>query len=86
MKGSQGMVQLDTQDPPVAEDDHARRALREHLAAAGRRSGEVRRAKRAQRDAARSIDELVDQLVARAPALSDGQRARLETLLAPAAH
>lgn len=72
------MVQLDT---PMA-DEHAQRILQQHFADLGRRSGEARRAKRTRRD----IDTLIDKLVAQAPALSDGQRARIQTLLAPTSH
>lgn len=66
--------------PPDERTELARRAFYQDL---GRRSGEARRARRAQQTTVRTLDEVVDQLIANAPAITDEQRAKLQTLLTP---
>lgn len=73
-------------DGALAPDERTERAKQAFYQAMGRRSGEARRAKRAQRAqqaAMRTMDEIVDQLIAQAPTITDEQRARIQTLLTP---
>ena len=64
--------------PPAERMEQGKRAFYADL---GRRSGQARRARRAQRETVRDLDEVVDQIVNAAPELSEAQRARLQALL-----
>lgn len=77
---------LDEVDPhrELPEDERTERAQaarKRYYAELGHRSGEARRARRAQRETVRDLDEVVDQIVNAAPELSEANRARLQALL-----
>lgn len=79
----ESIVDPDGTLPPDERAQRAKQAFHQYL---GRRSGEARRAKRAEREqnkTVRTIDEVVDQLIANAPAITDEQRTKLQTLLTP---